>query len=226
MGTVGPHLFRFDTGEELPLSGTQVIGRNTSCNYVIEISTISARHASITVNGEMALIQDLGSTNGTYIREKRVELAACLQDGDRFRLHDLEFEFRATQREAVSDGSARTAVGRASAPLPQSLPIGWDSIRVPTLFFPQGPQELEPVEGARQEWTIGRGLMHHVRIDHPLVSKRHAKIVRDGDVWKVMDLVSTNQTWVNEKLVASAFLQSRDRLAFGPVGCIFLLPRS
>jgi pSer/pThr/pTyr-binding forkhead associated (FHA) protein len=58
------------------------------------------------------------------------------------------------------------------------------------------------------------------------VSKRHAKIVRDGEVWKVMDLVSTNQTWVNEKLVASAFLQSRDRLAFGPVACVFLLPRT
>ncbi|MEJ0100888.1 MAG: FHA domain-containing protein [Pseudomonadota bacterium] len=225
MGTEGPHLFRFDTGEELPLSGTQVIGRNTSCNYVIEISTISQRHASITVNGEMALIQDLGSTNGTYIREKRVERAACLQDGDRFRLHETEFEFRTTRREGASDGSARTAVGRATAPSPLPLPTGWDAVRVPTLVFPADRVELA-LTSERQEWTVGRGLNREVRIDHPLVSKRHAKIVRDGDVWKVMDLVSTNQTWVNEKLVASAFLQSRDRLAFGPVACVFLLPRS
>jgi pSer/pThr/pTyr-binding forkhead associated (FHA) protein len=225
VGIEGPHLLRFDTGEELPLSGTQVIGRNVSCNYVIEISTISGRHAAITVNGEMALIQDLGSTNGTYIRDKRVELPACLQDGDRFRLHDLEFEFRATRRQAGTDGSQSTAVGRPAAPLPPHLPAGWDSVTVPTLFLPDGPAELRPA-GLRQEWTVGRGMNRDVRIDHPLVSKRHAKIVRDGEVWKVMDLVSTNQTWVNEKLVASAFLQSRDRLAFGPVACVFLLPRT
>ncbi len=135
MGIEGPHLLRFDTGEELPLSGTQVIGRNDSCNYVIQISTISGRHAAITVNGAMALIQDLGSTNGTYIRDKRVELPACLQDGDRFRLHDLEFEFRATRRAGrdrrqPAHGGGPAGPAAAAAPA-HGLGRGQDAHTVP-----------------------------------------------------------------------------------------------
>jgi pSer/pThr/pTyr-binding forkhead associated (FHA) protein len=231
VGIDGPHLFRLDTGEEYPLAGTQVIGRNDSCNYVIRINTISGRHAAITLNGQMALLQDLGSTNGTYVREKRVDQAACLQDGDRFRLHNLEFEFRATRRaddwqDADRANADSTAVGRASAPRPLSLPAGWEAVREPTLYFVQGARSLGPLDGPRQTWMIGRGKDCSVRIADERVSQKHAKLVREGDTWKIMDQVSTNQTWVNERLVASAFLQSRDRLGFGPVACIFLLPRT
>lgn len=233
MGIDGPHLFRLDTGEEFPLTGTQVIGRNDSCNFVIRISTISGRHASITVNGETALLQDLGSTNGTYVQNQRINQIAQLRHGQRFRLHALEFEFRSSARPSAIPGdgslvaaSDDTSVGRANAPQPLQLPAGWEAVTEPTLYFTRGARSLGRVEGPRQQWMIGRGPGCDVQVLDERISTRHAKIVREGEVWKIMDQVSTNQTWVNERLVASAFLQSRDRIGFGPVPCIFLLPRN
>jgi pSer/pThr/pTyr-binding forkhead associated (FHA) protein len=230
VGIEGPHLLRVDTGEEYPLTGTQVLGRNDSCNYVIRINTISGRHASITVNGQTALLQDLGSTNGTYVQERRIDQTAQLRDGQRFRLHQLEFEFRAAGRpdEWAGPGATgdNTAMGKAHSPRPLALPAGWEAVKVPTLYFAQGPKPLGPLDGPRQTWLIGRGARCNVRIEDSRVSMKHAKLVREGDVWKIMDQVSTNQTWVNERLVASAFLQPRDRIGFGPVACIFLLPRT
>ena len=230
MGIEGPHLFRLDTGEEYPLTGTQVIGRNDTCNFVIRISTISGRHASITVNGETALLQDLGSTNGTFVQDQRINQTAQLRHGQRFRLHALEFEFRSARHGQADGGAAAgsddTSVGRANAPQPLQLPAGWEAVTEPTLYFTHGAKSLGPLQGPRQQWMIGRSAGCDVQILDERISTRHAKIVREGDIWKIMDQVSTNQTWVNERLVASAFLQSRDRLGFGPVACIFLLPRN
>ncbi|HEU4853093.1 MAG TPA: FHA domain-containing protein [Telluria sp.] len=67
------------------------IGRHPHNDIVIDHPTVSSRHAAITLIGDHALLEDLGSTNGTYIGGKRVErhkladraralLAACNLD--------------------------------------------------------------------------------------------------------------------------------------------------
>jgi hypothetical protein len=45
--------------------------------------------------------------------------------------------------------------------------------------------------------TLGRDPRNDVVIDHPEVSRRHARIARQGDVWVIEDLESTNGTFVN-----------------------------
>jgi len=53
----------------------------------------SSRHARITREGHVVVIEDLGSTNGTYLNEEPLSGAQPLYDGDRIRIGDSEFSY-------------------------------------------------------------------------------------------------------------------------------------
>jgi hypothetical protein len=53
----------------------------------------SSRHARISREGAMLVIEDLGSTNGTYLNEEPLSGPAPLHDGDRIRIGDSEFSY-------------------------------------------------------------------------------------------------------------------------------------
>jgi diguanylate cyclase (GGDEF)-like protein len=63
--------------------------------------------------------------------------------------------------------------------------------------------------------VIGRGPEAQLRIDHGSVSRRHCELWRDGDVYRVRDLGSTNRTLVNERAVGEARLQDGDLIVVG-----------
>mgnify|MGYP000022243841 CR=1 FL=1 len=45
-----------------------LIGRDASCGLVTPEISVSRRHAEVSVQGDMLLVRDLGSSNGTYLR--------------------------------------------------------------------------------------------------------------------------------------------------------------
>jgi pSer/pThr/pTyr-binding forkhead associated (FHA) protein len=53
----------------------------------------SARHARITRQGHVVVIEDLGSTNGTYLNEEPLNGPQPLHSGDRIRIGDSEFSY-------------------------------------------------------------------------------------------------------------------------------------
>jgi hypothetical protein len=69
--------------------------------------------------------------------------------------------------------------------------------------------------------SIGRAPDQHVVLDDPSVSKVHAQIVLDNGYWKVVNLLSSNGTFVNGKKVSIAPISDGDRLRFGQVELIF-----
>jgi pSer/pThr/pTyr-binding forkhead associated (FHA) protein len=76
-----------------------VIGRDPTCAVWIEAEGVSRRHARIRVPPEgakgPALIEDLDSTNGTYLRGTRVVRVEPLEDGDQVRIGRAAITFRA-----------------------------------------------------------------------------------------------------------------------------------
>jgi pSer/pThr/pTyr-binding forkhead associated (FHA) protein len=60
--------------------------------------TVSRRHARIVIGGETAIVEDLGSKNGTYLRGQRVEVASSLADGDQIRLGSVPLTLRVLAR--------------------------------------------------------------------------------------------------------------------------------
>jgi len=74
----------------------------------IDAPGVSRRHARIVVTANEVTLEDLGSKNGTYLRERRLEHPTALRDGDTFRLGRLLLVFRNTSQA----GATRTEVGR------------------------------------------------------------------------------------------------------------------
>jgi pSer/pThr/pTyr-binding forkhead associated (FHA) protein len=76
-----------------------------------------------------------------------------------------------------------------------------------------------------QEWTIGRSPDSAVRLDAGDVSERHAKLVRQGAQWKLVDVLSSNGTYVNGLRIGMCYLTAGDALGFGTrFRCEFNLP--
>ena len=74
---------KYQGGEfPLPPNAEIVVGRSSDLDMVLVEDMVSRRHAKITVNGDAVTIQDLGSTNGTFVNGERIE-RMTLTDGDR-----------------------------------------------------------------------------------------------------------------------------------------------
>lgn len=71
----------------IPLdAGENLIGRADDATVCIEAPGVSRRHARIVIERDEATLEDLGSRNGTYLKERRLTEPAVLKDGDAFRI--------------------------------------------------------------------------------------------------------------------------------------------
>jgi DNA-binding winged helix-turn-helix (wHTH) protein len=66
--------------------GEHLAGRDAECALVIDASTVSRRHARITVTSETATIEDLGSTNGTRVNGTLISGPTRIGPGDELSL--------------------------------------------------------------------------------------------------------------------------------------------
>jgi pSer/pThr/pTyr-binding forkhead associated (FHA) protein len=82
-----------DTGMIYDLDGEIVMGRGDRAEIRLEDPFASARHARIYEQGNIMVVEDLGSTNGTYLNEELLETPRPLHPGDRLRIGDSEFAF-------------------------------------------------------------------------------------------------------------------------------------
>lgn len=74
---------KYQGGEfPLPLDGEIVIGRSSELDMVLVEDMVSRRHAKITVTGGQIFLQDLGSTNGSFVNGERIKRSK-LNEGDR-----------------------------------------------------------------------------------------------------------------------------------------------
>jgi hypothetical protein len=82
-----------DPGMIYDLGGDVVFGRGDSAEIRLKDPFASSRHARIYEQGRILVIEDLGSTNGTYLNEELLDGPRPLHPGDRVRIGDSEFTF-------------------------------------------------------------------------------------------------------------------------------------
>ena len=99
--------------------GDNVIGRDAACAVWIDAGGVSRKHARIRVpadgNPAGALIDDLNSTNGTFIGRRRVTDGHPLENGDRIKLGDATLIFRALKDADAPTKRVKPPKGRSQA---------------------------------------------------------------------------------------------------------------
>ncbi|MGZ4173225.1 MAG: FHA domain-containing protein [Solirubrobacteraceae bacterium] len=81
-----------EPGTAYDLTGGATLGRG-DVEIQLEDPFASSRHARITLQGQVVVIEDLGSTNGTYLNEQPLSGPQPLHPGDRIRIGDSEFSY-------------------------------------------------------------------------------------------------------------------------------------
>jgi hypothetical protein len=80
-------------GMEYEVGDGAVMGRGDQAEIRLEDPFASSRHAKLTPQGGIVVIEDLGSTNGTYLNEELLSGPQPLHQGDRVRIGDSEFTY-------------------------------------------------------------------------------------------------------------------------------------
>ena len=87
----------------LPLSeGEYILGRDPRCTLHIDASGVSRRHARLVVGAESATIEDLGSSNGTFVQGRAITSEQALADGDAIELGAATLSFGAWADDAAA----------------------------------------------------------------------------------------------------------------------------
>lgn len=69
-------------GKTFPIDRTFTIGRASDCDLVLASKQVSRQHANISLLGNVLVIDDLQSANGTFVNNQRVTEQRELHDGD------------------------------------------------------------------------------------------------------------------------------------------------
>lgn len=85
--------------------GPNVIGRDPRSDIWLDASRVSRQHARVVVDGSIrrALIEDAGSTNGTFVGRVQIASAVALSDGDVIDIGSVELTFRAWAGEKLAE---------------------------------------------------------------------------------------------------------------------------
>lgn len=86
-----------EPGRQTNLGTPVEIGRDESTDIALDDDQASRRHARVSAQGDLALLEDLGSTNGTYVNGQPIEGPRVLRPGDKIRVGLTVLELRTAQ---------------------------------------------------------------------------------------------------------------------------------
>ncbi|MDW8479301.1 MAG: FHA domain-containing protein [Xanthomonadales bacterium] len=104
-------------GKNFPLIGTVTVGRMSECEISLPFEGISRRHARLQTVPEGILVEDLGSSNGTFINDERIH-KALLKPGDELKLDTLRFLLVQPGSEPAKTAKTASKAAAARAPVP------------------------------------------------------------------------------------------------------------
>ena len=82
-------------GQRYTFKKSITLGRDPNCDIPINLDNyLSRRHASILVIPPECFLEDLGSSNGTFINDERLTKRVLLQNGQKFRIGKTLMEIK------------------------------------------------------------------------------------------------------------------------------------
>jgi len=170
-------------------SAVVVIGRDATCEVSFPtIRNISSEHAQLIQDENNNLyIVDLGSTNGTFINNKKIEKG-------------VQYPFSVNDIVRFSGDGGLTIVFNPDnfSSVPKSTPTPASSEKF-------GTTDIIDKFRNKSMLTLGRSPENDVMLDHPIVSRQHATIEQKGkDNYILTDLNTLNGTFLNGRRIAGS----------------------
>ncbi len=243
----GGRVVSLTDGREYVIPGPSLVfGREAGCDVVVAGKDVSRRHAEIVQTPKGYLLVD-SSTNGTFVNEERVQGQRILARADVVRIGEENFRFYADLTPASppapgppsSSGpppGPATNAPQAAPPSPPSsnppLPAGARSSGPAGRPSQAGPLANLLVKGGALKGqrfqirtpvvNIGRADYNDVVLPDGSVSSAHAKLQRREGVWVLVDLDSTNGTFVDgERVQGDMAIAPGATVRFGDVQLAF-----
>src|SRR5262252_522060 len=196
----------------LPAGPSYTIGRDPKSDIVVDEDRVSWQHAVLKLDRGSWVLEDTGSTNGTFLGSQKVQKITL--DGETtVRLGhpadgpELTCSTGAPPRPPTVI-AARPVMAAASVPAAPATGAGaaTSSHREPSVI-----RQL-PTKVLR----IGRAPDNDIVVSDLSVSRHHAELRRTASAYQIVDLDSHNGTFVNGQQIGSAPLSEGDIVGIGP----------
>ncbi|HEY3221667.1 MAG TPA: FHA domain-containing protein [Gemmatimonadales bacterium] len=234
----GGRVVSLTDGREYAIAGASLVfGRDASCDVVVPGKDVSRRHAEIMQTPKGYLLVD-SSTNGTSVNDVRVEGQRLLARGDVITIGEEKFRFYAdTAAPPPENPPPGPAASAPSAAAPPSPPKG-ERLRETVHGVPAAPRPAGAalasflvrggaLKGQRLSVktpvvNIGRADYNDLVLPDESVSTTHAKLQRREGVWMLVDLDSTNGTFIDgDPIKGEAPLVPGATVRFGDISLVF-----
>jgi len=190
--------------------GSYVIGRLDECDIVLPSTSVSRQHARIFIENDRCFIEDMGSANGVIVDGQRVIQRRDLGTASQIRIGDFYMYVEFKGAHDASQSVLNTLFITDSSDHHKLVRIN-DA-------FAGEEFSLSEIEN-----TIGRTDENFILLSDSSISRRHAKIIRSGDTYTVLDLESSNGTRLNGKPLRGArMLEPFDIVEFGEIEFVFV----
>ena len=215
------------------------IGRLEGNTIRLTEQNVSRKHARLALKGGVLSIEDLGSYNGTSLNGSSLTGIASLKDGDVILIGDYRLGIQEEKTAHAEPPAVRTAEAASPAGVPAvqdaldaqpTIPISTMAVQAAALSselparlvvmsrFISGTEFLLD----RPSIVIGRTPENDIIINHKSISRHHAKVVRDGERYVILDLESANGVRVNGAENERCELQAGDVIELGEVRLRFV----
>ncbi|GAA5186526.1 FHA domain-containing protein [Acinetobacter kookii] len=87
------------TGQEISIDRDMLVGRHQSADIVLQAGEISRKHAAFLLKDQALWLQDLNSSNGTFVNDLRIEHETLLKEGDIVQFAGLKFSVLAPAKD-------------------------------------------------------------------------------------------------------------------------------
>lgn len=184
-----------------------IVGRSANADIHLADAFVSRRHAKIYRKDGRYFIEDLGSHIGTTHDGKKISTYE-MRDGDEFHIGSVKLVFRSKKEKGKAPDSDVWTDGAAT--------MAFEKGQILSLVVEEGGEIIAHFGLSESPIVIGRIRDSDIRLESPMVSRRHARIFKQDDKAVVEDLDSNNGTFINGKRVKSAMVEVGGEIRIGP----------